>query len=136
MAAGGCRGIQYGVESGSQRILDTVKHIKKEQVLAAVKAACSKGIGVACSFMVPFPDDTLETITETGEFMREIAEAPAKVLLNYTCPFAGTYFCEHAEELGLTILADTGRSTTRTCSDGDAKSISRPDPGRCRHNRP
>lgn len=107
MAAGGCRGIQYGVESGSQRILDTVKHIKKEQVLAAVKAARSEGIGVACSFMVPFPDDTLETITETGEFMREIAEAPAKVLLNYTCPFPGTYFREHAEELGLTILADT-----------------------------
>lgn len=107
MAAGGCRGIQYGVESGSQQILDTVKHIKKERVLAAVNAAAAEGMEIACSFMVPLPDDTLETIAETGDFMREIAEAHAKVLLNYTCPLPGTYFREHAEELGLTILADT-----------------------------
>lgn len=107
MAVGGCQGIQYGVESGSQQILDTVKHIKKERVLEAVSAAVAEGIEIACSFMVPFPDDTLETIAETGEFMREIAEAPAKVLLNYTCPFPGTYFREHAGELGLTILATT-----------------------------
>jgi anaerobic magnesium-protoporphyrin IX monomethyl ester cyclase len=107
MAGGGCQGIQYGVESGSQQILDTVKHIKKERVLAAVNAAVAEGIEIACSFMVPFPDDTLETIAETGEFMREIADAHAKLMLNYTCPFPGTYFCDHAQELGLTILPQT-----------------------------
>jgi anaerobic magnesium-protoporphyrin IX monomethyl ester cyclase len=107
MAAGGCEGIQYGVESGSQQILDTVKHIKKERVLAAVNAAVAEGIEIACSFMVPFPDDTMETIAETGEFMREISDAHAKLMLNYTCPFPGTYFCDHAEELGLTILPET-----------------------------
>lgn len=107
MAAGGCQGIQYGVESGSQQILDTVKHIKKERVLAAVNAAVAEGIEIACSFMVPFPDDTIETIADTGEFMRELAEAHANLMLNYTCPFPGTYFCDHAEELGLTILPET-----------------------------
>lgn len=107
MAAGGCEGIQYGVESGSQQILNTVKHIKKEQVLAAVDAATSAGIKIACSFMVPFPDDTLETIGETGRFMREVADAHADIMLNYTCPFPGTYFREHAKELGLTILPET-----------------------------
>ncbi len=107
MAACGCQGIQYGVESGSQQILDTVKHIKKETVLAAVNAAVAEGIDIACSFMVPFPDDTLETIAETGEFMREISDAHANLILNYTCPFPGTYFWDHAEELGLTILPKT-----------------------------
>lgn len=107
MATGGCQGIQYGVESGSQQILDTVKHIKKEQVLAAVNAAVAEGIEIACSFMVPFPDDTIETIAETGEFMREVSDARADLILNFTCPFPGTYFRDHAEELGLTILAKT-----------------------------
>jgi radical SAM superfamily enzyme YgiQ (UPF0313 family) len=107
MAAGGCQGIQYGVESGSQQILDTVKHIKKERVLAAVDAAVAEGIEIACSFMAPFPDDTLETIAETGKFMRELADARANLILNYTCPFPGTFFWDHAEELGLTILPTT-----------------------------
>jgi radical SAM superfamily enzyme YgiQ (UPF0313 family) len=107
MAAGGCQGIQYGVESGSQQILDTVKHIRKERVLAAVDAAVAEGIEIACSFMVPFPDDTLETIAETGAFMRELSDAGANLILNYTCPFPGTYFWDHAEELGLTILPTT-----------------------------
>ncbi|MHB9003016.1 MAG: B12-binding domain-containing radical SAM protein [Coriobacteriia bacterium] len=116
MAVGGCQGIQYGVESGSQQILDTVKHIKKEQVLDAVNAAVAEGIEIACSFMVPFPDDTTETIAETGKFMRELADAHADLILNYTCPFPGTYFWDHAEELGLTILP-------KTWSEYDAKHV-------------
>jgi len=107
MAAAGCEGIQYGVESGSQQILDTVKHIKKETVLAAVRAAVAEGIDIACSFMVPFPDDTLQTIAETGEFMRELSEGGANLILNFTCPFPGTYFWDQAEELGLTVLPKT-----------------------------
>jgi len=33
MAQAGCRSIQYGVESGSQKILDSIKGIRKEQAL-------------------------------------------------------------------------------------------------------
>lgn len=104
MAAGGCVGMQFGVESGSQTILDTVKHIRKEQVLDSVKAAAEAGIEVACSFMVPFPDDTLETLAETREFMREVSRAHSAIMLNYTCPFPGTYFRDHADELGIRVL--------------------------------
>ncbi|HEY3317773.1 MAG TPA: radical SAM protein [Coriobacteriia bacterium] len=105
MASAGCIGIQFGVESGSQRILDTVKHIKKEQVLSAVGGAVAAGIEVACSFMAPFPEDTLETLRETGDLMREVQQAGSAIMLNYTCPFPGTYFRDHAEELGLKVLA-------------------------------
>lgn len=105
MAAAGCVGMQFGVESGSQVILDSVKHIKKEQVIAAVTSAVAAGIEVACSFMAPFPDDTVESIRETGDFMREVQALGSAIMLNYTCPFPGTYFREHAHELGLSILA-------------------------------
>lgn len=107
MAAAGCIGIQFGVESGAQSILDSVKGIEKAQVMSAVTAAVGAGISVACSFMAPFPEDTIETLRETGEFMKQVQGAGAAIMLSYTCPYPGTYFHDHADELGLTVLADT-----------------------------
>ncbi len=106
MAGAGCRAIQFGVESGSQQILDSVKGIKKEQVLEAVGAAREVGIEVACSFMVPFPEDTRESIRETKEFMKEVHGTGGKILLAFTTPYPGTYFYQRAGELGLKILSD------------------------------
>jgi anaerobic magnesium-protoporphyrin IX monomethyl ester cyclase len=105
MAEAGCRSIQYGVESGCQMILDSVKGIEKEQVLEAVQGARQSGIDVASSFMIPFPEDTPETIRETKEFIKQVHRAGSKILMSYTTPYPGTHFYEHAEELGITILA-------------------------------
>jgi len=104
MAETGCTGIQFGIESGAQEILDSVKGIRKEDALAAVRSAVEAGISVACSFMIPFPDDTEETLAQTAAFMAQIREAGGKLLISYTTPFPGTMFYERAEELGLTIL--------------------------------
>ena len=104
MAETGCTGIQFGIESGAQEILDSVKGIRKEDALAAVRSAVDAGISVACSFMIPFPDDTEETLAQTAAFMAQIREAGGKLLISYTTPFPGTMFYERAEELGLTIL--------------------------------
>jgi anaerobic magnesium-protoporphyrin IX monomethyl ester cyclase len=106
MAAAGCTGIQFGVESGSQRILDSVKGIDKGQVVAAVRAAVQAGVDAVCSFMIPLPEDTHETLQESLEFMRTLRAEGARIYLSYTCPFPGTHFYEHADELGLTILTD------------------------------
>jgi radical SAM superfamily enzyme YgiQ (UPF0313 family) len=106
MAEAGCTGIQFGVESGAQSILDSVKGIQKQQVLGAVTAAVAAGIDAVCSFMIPFPDDTPETLAESLAFMREVHEAGARIYLSYTCPYPGTMFFERAEELGLRILSE------------------------------
>jgi len=106
MAAAGCTGIQFGVESGSQLILDSVKGIEKAQVLDAVRASCDVGIDAVCSFMIPFPEDTPETLAESLAFMREVRALGARIYLSYTCPYPGTHFYDHAEELGIRILAD------------------------------
>jgi len=104
MAATGCTGIQFGIESGAQEILDSVKGIRKEDALAAVRSAVDCGIDVACSFMIPFPDDTEETLAQTAEFMAQMRDAGGQLLVSYTTPFPGTMFYERAEELGLRIL--------------------------------
>ena len=107
MASAGCTGIQYGIESGSQTILDSVKGIRKEQVLDAVKASVHAGIKVTSSFMIPFPDDTKETIRETKHFIKQVLDAGSEMVMSYTTPHPGTDFYERADEFGLKIL--TGR---------------------------
>ncbi len=104
MAETGCTGIQFGIESGAQEILDSVKGIRKEDALAAVRAAVAAGINVVCSFMIPFPDDTEVTLAQTEAFMLDIRAAGGRLLISYTTPFPGTMFFERAEELGLKIL--------------------------------
>jgi len=116
MADAGCTGIQFGVESGSQEILDSVKGISKQQVLDAVGAAVAAGIDAVCSFMIPFPEDTQETLAESLAFMKEVRAAGARIFLSYTCPFPGTVFYDNAEELGLTILS-------KRWSEFDAKHV-------------
>ncbi len=116
MAAHGCTGIQFGVESGSQEVLDSVKGIAKEEALQAVRWAVAAGIRTTCSFMVPFPQDTEDTLLETFAFMKTLKDEGAELLMSYTTPYPGTVFFEKAGELGLTIL-------TRDWSEYDAKSL-------------
>jgi len=104
MAATGCTGIQFGIESGAQEILDSVKGIRKQDALEAVRCAVAAGINVACSFMIPFPDDTDETLAQSAAFMADVRAAGGRLLISYTTPFPGTMFYERAEELGLKIL--------------------------------
>ncbi|MDI6901573.1 MAG: radical SAM protein [Anaerosomatales bacterium] len=106
MAEAGCTGIQFGVESGSQEVLDSVKGIEKAQALEAVRASVTAGIDAVCSFMIPFPQDTHATLAESLAFMREVRAAGARIFLSYTCPYPGTLFFEDAEKLGVRILSD------------------------------
>lgn len=106
MAAHGCVGIQYGVESGSQTVLDSVKGIDKNAALEAVRMTVAAGITTTASFMVPFPEDTEATLRETFAFMEQLKNEGAEILMSYTTPYPGTAFYEQADELGITILSD------------------------------
>jgi len=104
MAGCGCDGIQFGVESGAAEILQHEKGIDKDAVRQAVRKACALDIKVLCSFMVPFPEDTLETLQDTKCFIKELAGLGANIAVSYTCPYPGTPLAEHADDLGIRIL--------------------------------
>jgi len=107
MAHVGCTTVTYGIESGSQGILDSIqKGITLKQVRDAVRCALEAGIGVFCSFMIPHPEDTSETVLQTKRLMVEMARLGAAVTLSFTAPYPGTYLYENAKELGITILSD------------------------------
>ncbi len=106
MRLAGCKNIQYGIEAGSQKILDSIgKKIRPEHVRKSVRMTLRHGIEVSCSFMFPHPEDTEETICEQTMLMKELKEMGAVITLAMTTPLPGTYLYEHRDELGIKILA-------------------------------
>jgi len=107
MAKSGCDNINFGIESGSQAILDSIrKGITLKQVEEAVQLALKYGITPVCSFMFPHPEDTEETVKETKRLMSRLFNQGCHISIAITTPFPGTYLYNHAEELGITILSD------------------------------
>ena len=107
MRSAGCQIIQFGVESGSQRVLDTTgKRITLKQVDDAVKLVLKYGITPLCSFMFPHPADTEESLQEQIELMKSLKHQGAQLSLALTTPYPGTYYNEMHEPLGLKILSD------------------------------
>jgi len=106
MSGAGCRAIQFGIESGASEILGSVKGISKKKALESVSTAVQAGIRVVSSFMIPFPEDTIETLRETKVFMKKLKAVGSTILVSYTTPYPGTRFYEDAESLGIKILTD------------------------------
>ncbi len=107
MARCGCVSIQFGVESGSQLVLDRIrKRIQLEQVVRAVEWASHCIEFVSCSFIIGHPFDTEETVGETVALgLRLQQDYQVDVLFSIATPFPGTYLYNHADELGLRNLS-------------------------------
>lgn len=73
MAQSGCVYVHYGVESGSQKILDYYrKGITVEQIRKAFAWTKQAGIEVNASFIIGCPEETPETVAETIKLAKEI----------------------------------------------------------------
>jgi p-methyltransferase len=70
--ASGCEFLLLGLESGSQTILDNMdKKLKREQSLHAVEMLNEHDIKSKGSFIIGFPGETIETFSETIDFINE-----------------------------------------------------------------
>lgn len=99
MRAGGCRGISYGIESGSQNILNRChKRITVKQGEDAIRWAKDAGIKVYCSFIFGLPGETKETIRETIQFVRHTK--PTGAQFNVLVPYPGTKIYEDLNKEG------------------------------------
>jgi len=107
LAAAGCFVMQFGVESGSQRILNFIlKGITIEQVRRAVNWCIKAGIVPVCSFMTPHPEDDWNTIQETENLMNELKNLGAQIYVSFATPFPGTALYERAKELGIELITE------------------------------
>lgn len=111
MAEAGCVSVQFGVESGSQEVLDRIrKNMSLGRLHAVLQAARQAGISPICSLMLGHYCDTPETMQQTIDLARELRERyQAAVLVSINTVFPGTYQYEHRAELGLRLYSEAWR---------------------------
>jgi radical SAM superfamily enzyme YgiQ (UPF0313 family) len=89
LARAGCRRIHFGVESGSNKTLETIKKaINTDQAIEAVRLAKQHGIQVLTYFMLGLPGETVEDMRETIRFAKRLD--PDYATFSVTVPYAGT----------------------------------------------
>src|SRR3990167_2531825 len=99
MYKAGCRKISFGLESGSQKILDLMnKNATVEMGKRAVKAIRKHKIEAHASFMFGNIGETKETIRETIDFAKSLDIDNATFFI--TSPLPGTHLYEVAKEKG------------------------------------
>jgi radical SAM superfamily enzyme YgiQ (UPF0313 family) len=101
MAKAHCRTVMFGIESGSQRILDRLKKEQTlEEVTTAVKNAKKAGIEIVHGFFtVGNPDETVEDIQATFDFASKL---PLDTFgFNRLCVYRGTPLWQEYVKRGL-----------------------------------
>lgn len=98
MVSGGCVAVQFGVESGSQSILDALKkNITIEQIYNAVSLASQEGLRPKCTLLIGHPFETYDTMLETFDFAKTLIDIGASSLISAVCPYPGTNIFENPE---------------------------------------
>lgn len=110
MADAGCRFIQFGMESGSNYVLKTIKKgTTVEKIEQATRWALDAGITVAGSFIIGHHSDTKESVEETIRFaskLRSINPSKVKIAFSINTPLPGTDIYNNAKDYGIKILTD------------------------------
>lgn len=100
MRAAGCRMVLFGVESGSEAILASInKRTTRPQIKAAVEACRAAGLQTFCSFIIGTPEETEETLAETGRFVAELD--PDYAIFCIFAPLPGSHYFREFRERGL-----------------------------------
>jgi radical SAM superfamily enzyme YgiQ (UPF0313 family) len=99
MKAAGCFALDFGIESGNQKILDRIKkNITLEQAETALRISKAEGVMTYASFMIGLPGDSLETARQTIDFAVKLSPDVAQFFV--TTPFPGTELYEEALKKG------------------------------------
>jgi anaerobic magnesium-protoporphyrin IX monomethyl ester cyclase len=94
MKDAGCEEIFFGIESASQKVLDTIrKDFSIEQAKQIVRMVEEMGVKTHCSFILGLPGETVESLGQILQFIDE-ARPSARVLPNVLDILPGTELYE------------------------------------------
>ncbi len=97
MRTSGCVSVSYGIESGSEKILEAMsKRATIAQAKEAIRNTREAGLRCPVSFMIGYPGETRETVMETVEFCKDM-NIPLAALM-FTCPYPGTALYEQVKD--------------------------------------
>ena len=89
--------VSFGMESGSQRLLDLInKNEKVEDNIKAVKMAHEVGIGTSATFIFGLPTETRKERLDTARLARKIPLDDAR--FNIAVPYPGTKLFDLAKK--------------------------------------
>ena len=89
MKKAGCYALNFGVEAGSQRVLDMIKKdLTLDQIRSQLTMAKEEGFDIGGFFIVGFPSETKEEIEETVRFACSLPLD--RIGVSYFQPFPGT----------------------------------------------
>lgn|GEM_PF-129357 len=89
MKRAGCTGIEFGVESGSDRVLASIqKQLTLEKIEAAFRLARQEGIPTNAFFIIGMPEETEEDIEATIRFAKRLR--PDMASFSMPMPHPGT----------------------------------------------
>ena len=100
MKTAGCWNIMFGIECGSEGLLEDVnKGTTLKKALAAVEACKKNGIMVSASFVIGFPNESWETVRQTLKIAKKINPFRAQFVI--LTPYPGTRLYDEVKEKGL-----------------------------------
>ena len=99
MKESGCIKLSVGVETGSAKMMKSIKKgLTPEKVINAFEVCHKVGIPVSANIIVGLPGETKETIKETYQFLRTINPDYTLVSILMLYPKTEVYY--HAKEVG------------------------------------
>lgn len=113
----GCEAISWGIESGSQHILDRMrKNVKVEDNHNVIKWAKEYGITSRAFFIIGFPGETKETLEETKQFI--IESDPDQYFCSTFVPYPLTDVYNNPEKYGIVNISDDYDQFYQVSKDG------------------
>jgi len=102
----GCLALAFGVESGSQEILNQSvnKKVKTDDIVSAIISCKNAGISAIASIIVPCPHDNEKTLEETLNLL--IKTKPDSVTLQLPGLIPGSYWHKNRDEFGFELDDD------------------------------
>jgi anaerobic magnesium-protoporphyrin IX monomethyl ester cyclase len=108
LRAANCKLVHFGVESGSQVMLDAMKkRTTVEKNAWAIRLAKEVGIGVAISVVVGYPGETPAMLKQTFDFIHQTK--PDFVYVCQAIPYPGTELLDTLRSQGVEVSTDWNR---------------------------
>jgi radical SAM superfamily enzyme YgiQ (UPF0313 family) len=110
MGASGCKVIRFGIESGSKRVIKTIKKgIDITRVEDVVKDFVANGIVPVCGFMIGHPRETREEFEMSRELALAVRDLGGEATFSIFTPYPGTMPFLNARSLGMNITSSDWR---------------------------